>query len=155
MIIGKLSEAHIYNGVNDYLDRLFDFVNSNDLAAFNTGKIVLAKDELFVNIVEPMLKKAEEQKLEVHAEFIDVHIPLTGDEIIGVRHLDDLDVESDDPFDFDDDYALYSAPADKYVTVHPGEFCILFPGEAHAPAIGEGTIKKAIGKVLYTADLPF
>lgn len=155
MIIGKLSEAHMYSSVNCYLSQLFSFVNDNDLTNFNTGKIVLAGDDLFINIAEPKLKKAEEQKLEVHAEYIDVHIPLTGDETIGIRHLDDLDVESDEPFNFDDDFALYSAPADNYVTIHPGEFCILFPGEAHAPVIGEGKIKKAIGKIIASPALPF
>lgn len=155
MIIGKLSEAHLYNSCNTFFRQLFDFVNNNDLTQFNNGKIVLSPNDVFINICEPTLKPAEEQKLEVHAEYIDVHIPLTGNEIIGVRHIDNIDVDSDEPFNFDDDFALYSAPADYYMTIHPGEFCILFPGEAHAPIIGEGTIKKAIGKVIYTDELPF
>lgn len=154
MIHAKLANASRYAKLNVYLDDLFKFVTENDLSKFATQRIVLDGDDLFINMAEPTLKKAEEQKLEVHREYIDVHIPLTGPEIIGLTHISDLQCESDEPFNEEEDFALYSERAQNYITVRPGEFLIVFPEDAHAPIIGEGTIKKAIAKVR-AYELPF
>jgi beta-galactosidase beta subunit len=61
--------------------------------------------------------------------------------------LDTIDVPSEKPFDAENDFALYNAPASAYINVQPGEFLIVFPEDAHAPIIGEGKIKKLIAKI--------
>lgn len=158
MIYGKISDSARYECLNRHLGRLFKFVRENDLSKFATQRIVLDGDKLYINMAEPELKSAEEQKLEVHRKYIDVHFPLTGDEICGITHIDDLSAKSDAPFNEEDDFALYGEKARNYFTVHPGEFYIVFPEDAHAPIIGEGKIKKAIAKVFveeYDYDLPY
>lgn len=155
MILANIADWERYADINPNLSQLFRFVTSNDLANFATTRIVLRDDDLFINMAEPTLKKAEEQKLEVHRKYIDVHIPLSGEEIIGISHLSELTVESDEPFNEEDDYAVYSEPARNYVKVRPGQFCLVFPEDAHAPIIGEGKIKKAIAKVAVYDYLPF
>lgn len=155
MILANIANWERYADINPNLSQLFRFVTSNDLANFATTRIVLRDDDLFINMAEPTLKKAEEQKLEVHRKYIDVHIPLSGEEIIGISHLSELTVESDEPFNEEDDYAVYSEPARNYVKVRPGQFCLVFPEDAHAPIIGEGKIKKAIAKVAVYDYLPF
>lgn len=155
MILANIADWERYSDINPYLSKLFKFVTSNDLANFATTRIVLQDDDLFINMAEPTLKKAEEQKLEVHRQYIDVHIPLTGEEIIGISHLSELTVESDEPFNEEDDFAVYSEPARNYIKVRPGQFCLVFPEDAHAPIIGEGKIKKAIAKVATYDFLPF
>lgn len=155
MILGKVCDTLRIEELHPYFRTLFKFVRENDLSKFANQRIVLNGDDLFINMAEPELKKAEEQKLEVHREYIDVHFPLTGDEICGVTHISDLTVESDEPFNDEEDYALYSEPARTYFTVHPGDFYIVFPEDAHAPIIGEGKIKKAIAKIRLNLDLPF
>lgn len=155
MILGKVCDTLRIEELHPYFRTLFKFVRENDLSKFANQRIVLNGDDLFINMAEPELKKAEEQKLEVHREYIDVHFPLTGDEICGVTHISDLTVESDEPFNDEEDYALYSEPARTYFTAHPGDFYIVFPEDAHAPIIGEGKIKKAIAKIRLNLDLPF
>lgn len=155
MILGKVSNTSLIESLHPCFPKLFKFVRENDLAKFATQRIVLDGDDLFINMAEPELKKAEDQKLEVHREYIDVHFPLIGDEICGVTHISDLTVESDKPFNIEEDYALYSEQARTYFTAHPGDFYIVYPEDAHAPAIGEGKIKKAVAKVRVYLDLPF
>lgn len=156
MILGKVNDSKRYEKLHPQFPRLFQFVRENDLSKFANQRIVLDGDDLFINMAEPELKQAEDQKLEVHREYIDVHFPLTGDEICGVTHLADLAVESDEPFNVEDDFALYSEKAQNYFTAHPGDFYIVYPEDAHAPIIGKGTIKKAIAKVrLDIDDYPF
>lgn len=147
MIFGKVSDAYRYYSLHPHFQQLFEFVQQNDLSKFALQRIVLAGDDLFINMAEPELKSADEQKLEVHREYIDVHFPLIGDEVCGVTNLSDVTVESDGPFNEEEDYALYSEKARTYFTAHPGDFYIVFPEDAHAPIIGEGKIKKAIAKV--------
>lgn len=155
MILGKVTDTTYYEFLNPRFSQLFKFVRENDLSKFANGRIVLDGDELFINMAEPDLKRAEEQKLEVHRNYIDVHFPLTGSETCGVTHISDLTVESDEPFNEEDDYALYSEQARTYFTAHPGDFYIMFPEDAHAPIIGEGRIKKAIAKVRLDDYTPF
>lgn len=158
MIYGKISDSARYEGINRHLGRLFKFVRENDLSKFPTQRIVLDGDNLFINMAEAELKSAGDQKLEVHRKYIDVHFPLTGEEICGITHINDLSVGSDAPFNEEDDFALYNEKARNYITVRPGEFYIVFPEDAHAPIIGEGKIKKAIAKVLveeYNFELPY
>lgn len=155
MVIGKVSDAERYCELHPLFYNLFRFVRQNNLANFATERIVLDGDDLFINMAEPELKKAEDQKLEVHRAYIDVHFPLTGAETCGVTHISDLTTESDEPFNEAEDYAVYSEKARTYFTVHPGDFYIVFPEDAHAPIIGEGKIKKAIAKVRVDLNYPF
>lgn len=155
MILGNLADTQRYEDLHPAFRKLFKFVRENDLAKFANQRIVLDGDTLFINMAEPTLKSADEQKLEVHRDYIDVHFPLTGDEICGITHVSELTVESDEPFNEEDDYALYSEKAKTYFTAHPGDFYIVFPEDAHAPIIGEGKIKKAIAKVKVVEYWPF
>ena len=45
------------------------------------------------------------------------------------------------------DCALSDDQPTAFVTLQPGEFCIVYPEDPHAPVIGEGKIRKLIGKV--------
>ena len=147
MIIAKTTEGHRYDCVHPRLKALFDYIEQHDLREVPAGRITIDGDNLFINVSDATLKTKDAQKLEVHRKYIDVHFPLSGNEIIGIRHLDTLD-ESDAPFDEENDFALYTAAADNYIVLHPGEFCLVYPEEAHAPIIGTGKLRKLIAKVL-------
>lgn len=45
------------------------------------------------------------------------------------------------------DFALYKRTPTSFVDIHPGQFVIFFPEDAHAPIIGTGKIRKMVGKV--------
>ena len=86
--------------------------------------------------------------LEVHRRYIDVHFPLSSSEVMGWSPLQGLQTESVNPFNDEDDYAVYAETAQTYLTIRPGEFAIVWPEDAHAPIIGEGKLRKLIAKVL-------
>ena len=147
MILSAISDAKRYFSVHPLLKDLFEYLQQNDLASAPAGRIEISGDNLFINVAEPQLIKAEEQKLEVHRAYLDVHIPLTGAEIIGWRDLATIDEPSEKPFDQENDFAVYNVPASAYIKVNLGEFLVVFPEDAHAPIIGEGKIKKLIAKI--------
>ncbi len=146
MILAKLTDSKRYEKIHPALTTLFDYVKSHNLLSVQGGRLTLDGDNLFINVSDATLKTKDAQKLEVHRQYIDVHFPLSGTEIIGVRDLDTL-TEPDEPFNEADDFAVYTAPATNYLVVNPGEFCLVFPEDAHAPIIGTGKLRKLIAKV--------
>lgn len=147
MIFGKITDSARIEALHPALHRLFEFVKTHDLMQLPIGRNEIDGDRLFINIAENNLVSPEQQKLEVHRAYMDVHLPLNNVETIGWRALSTIDVPSEQPFDEASDYALYAAPATSYVEVHPGEYLIAYPEDAHAPLIGEGNLRKAVAKI--------
>ncbi|MHB9054765.1 MAG: YhcH/YjgK/YiaL family protein [Paludibacteraceae bacterium] len=146
MIYTTLSQSERIESLHPKFKKLFDFIKSNDLLNRETGRIELDGESLFINNVNSQMIKAEEQVLEVHRQYIDVHIPLDKAEIIGISPLENCHTEKS-PYNEEQDYALYSDAPTNFVTVRPGEFLIVYPEDAHAPVIGEGKLRKLIAKV--------
>lgn len=146
MIISKLENSSRIEALHPLFKKLFDYVKQHDLLNHELGRIVLEGDDLFINNVEPEGVSREKQPLEIHRDYIDVHILLEGEESIGWKAIEDL-TEETKPYEKDGDCALYSDRPTTYVTMTPGEFVIVFPEDPHAPAIGEGKIRKLIAKV--------
>lgn len=146
MILAKLKDSKRIESLHPFFHTLFEYVKTNDLSSVPTGRIELEGDQLFINVVDATLMTEEAQKLEVHRAYIDVHIPLGGEEIIGWKGLSDTGI-SEAPFDEDNDFALYAEPASTYIKVLPGDFLIVYPEDAHAPIIGQGKLRKLIAKV--------
>lgn len=147
MILSKLSDSHLIEALHPSFKSVFDYLKQNDLSKVPTGRITLDADNIFINIDDAKLRTQSEQVLEIHRQYIDIHIPLSGEEIVGWTPLDDLEVPSNEPFDVKRDFALYAQKASTYFTVKPGQFYIMFPEDAHAPIIGNGTLRKLIAKV--------
>ncbi len=148
MVIAHLNDSERYASLHPLFKQLFDYVKSHDLSQVPAERITLDGERLFINVADPTLKDPENQVLEVHRRYIDVHFPLTGEETIGWSPMSVLTTKSVNPFNEEDDYAIYAEQAQSYHTIHPGEFAIVWPEDAHAPIIGKGTLRKLIAKVL-------
>lgn len=146
MILANMQDAERYYSLHPLLKELFEYVRTHDLSQVPAGRVTLKGDELFINVTDATLLPRDERKMEVHRAYMDVHIPLSCAEEFGWRHTDSLPA-SDAPFDEAADCALYSQPATEYFTLRPGQFCIVYPEDAHAPMIGQGTERKLIVKV--------
>ena len=87
-----------------------------------------------------------EQVLEVHRNYIDIHILLEGKERIGWKAIEDVN-QLKQAYQEEGDCALYSDVPTTFVDLLPGQFAIVYPEDPHAPVIGEGKIRKLIAKV--------
>ena len=132
--------------LNPLLKQLFDYVKSHDLLHTACGRIELDGDNLFINNSESTCLTADQQVLEVHRKYIDVHILLEGKETIGWKALEDLEQEVQ-AYDEEKECALYADRPITYIDLLPGQFAIVFPEDPHAPIIGKGKIRKLIGKI--------
>ena len=70
----------------------------------------------------------------------------TGQETIGWKAVETLEHQAQ-AYQKEGDCALYSDRPTLFATLQPGEFAIVYPEDPHAPVIGEGKIRKLIGKV--------
>ncbi len=146
MIVSNLKYSSRIESLHPRFKMLFDYVRSNNLLEAPLGRIEIDGDDLFINNVEPKGISREEQVLEMHREYIDVHILLQGEETIGWISLDEIKVISE-PYNSDSDCALSTDIPTSYTKMSVGEFMIVYPEDPHAPVIGEGDIRKLIAKV--------
>ena len=153
MILAHIEDSERYFSLHPLFKQLFDYVKTHDLSQVPAERITLDGERLFINVADASLKSPEEQVLEVHRRYIDVHFPLSSNEVMGWSPLQGLQTESVNPFNEEDDYAVYAEAAQTYLTIRPGEFAIVWPEDAHAPIIGEGKLRKLIAKVLIDSPL--
>lgn len=146
MIISNLKHSERIEPLHPAFKKAFDYIKSHDLLHEACGRIELDGDRLFINNVAPVCLPAEAQVLEVHRDYIDIHVLLEGKERIGWKALEGLHAEKQ-AYEAASDCALYTDQPTFYVDLQPGEFAVVFPEDPHAPLIGEGRIRKLIVKV--------
>ena len=151
MILTTLADSGRIEPPHPLFKRFFDYVKEHDLLHAPLGRIEVDGDRLFINNVEADLTDAATQLLEAHREYIDVHVVLDGEEHFGWRPLADCAAvrQSYDPAA---DCALYADRPSSWLTLRPGQAAIVFPEDPHAPVVGEGRVRKLIGKIKLAAD---
>lgn len=145
MILDSLENLEAYASLSPLFEKAIDYLKNTDLSALEVGKVKLQGDDLVVNISEVAPKEKEDAKLETHIKYIDIQIPLSGDEIMGYTAKKDL---PEAEYDAEKDVTFYDGLADSYVNVKKGMFTIFFPQDGHAPAITKVGLKKIIVKIL-------
>lgn len=146
MIIASLSDAARYENLNPLFRRAFDFVREAGPGALEPGPRVLVQDALIVMVNEPVMKKPEKARMEVHDRFIDIHVPLSREEGFAWKDRSALEKPSE-PFNTEKDAQHYDDAPDTSFTVKPGQFAVFFPEDAHAGCIGAGALRKLVIKV--------
>lgn len=146
MILSNFQHSDRIEGLHPLFKAAFDYIKSHDLLNAPLGRIEIDGEKLFINNSNPECVAAEDQVLEVHRKYIDIHVLLEGEETIGWKAIEDVTNETK-AYDEEADCALYAEKADSYVTLKPGQFLIVYPEDPHAPIIGQGRIRKLIVKV--------
>ena len=83
MILDSLENLEMYATLNPNFPKAIEFIKNTDLAALPTGRNEVCGDLVFANVVEVMPKSKETAQIEIHRKYIDLQIPLTGDEVMG------------------------------------------------------------------------
>lgn len=146
MIISTLEESSRVEALHPAFETLFHYLKTQDLHQLPTGRVELEGDSLFINCMEAPGEPEEERPLEVHHAYIDVHILLEGKERIGWLASKELKKQTQ-PYSPEKDIAFYADKPSLYIDLLPGQFALLYPGEPHAPLIGNGKIRKLIAKI--------
>jgi len=147
MILDKLENAALYAGIDEKLNKGFEFLNNNNLSALEVGKYEIDGNEVFAMVSEYDSKKSEDCRLEAHHIYTDIQYLVSGRELIGYETLQDqaelvqYDQERDIVF-----YVGEGAP----ILLESGMFTVFFPQDVHGPCMqvdGPEKVKKVVIKV--------
>lgn len=147
MILDSLKNAGLYNSVNPRFAKTFEYLLKTDFSALADGRYEIDGDEIYMMVQERDLKKPEDAALEVHDRYIDIQLILEGRESFGWSDRAALSSPRGE-MDTTKDILFYDDKPSTYFTLGPGEMAVLFPGDGHAPLVGDGRVRKCIVKVL-------
>lgn len=147
MLTGKINDTAQLEQLLPVMKPAFEWLRAHWHTIHSSGMArVDLPNGMWANIETPTMKPIDTQVLEVHRNYIDIHVPVDHDEIMGwlPTHLLTSVVI---PYSQERDIAFYNDTPLAHYTLHPGEFAIMTPLDAHAPIIGNGVIKKICIKV--------
>ena len=135
MVKDLLSLSDRYRSLGPRFVRAFDFAKTTDFAAMPEGTYPLGGDDLRALVQRYTTKLPHEGRWEAHRAHIDLQFVLTGEEHVGVVPIGRLQAE---PYDAEKDIMWLTGEGDR-VTLRTGEFVLLWPEDAHMPAMAIDT----------------
>ena len=96
--------------------------------------------------------EGNKKKFEAHRQYLDVHYCIAGSEGIGYAETESLTPVTE--YNEKDDYLLLEGEYRRVVLL-PGDFCIVYPEDAHIPMMvgnGDGKLMKAVAKVAVASN---
>lgn len=145
MIINALKNISLYKDVYTHLPEAIDFLQKNDFSELVEGKNDF-NDNFYIVKIKGEKNPNFEGILEVHKEWIDIHIPLNTNDIIAYKELSFCrNIEKE--YNEENDYMLYREQ-DSCIAVLPIQyFCIIDTTMTHMAMLGEGSIEKLVIKI--------
>ena len=139
MIYAKNADALAYRGIHPNLDLALEHITELK------GDLVYCTRFTYETIPQ------EESFFEAHRRYLDIHIMVEGEERVDVNRPEDLKLT--DAQEGNDFYA-YQGESWHSTVLKPGEFLVVFPGDAHRIKVqvdGPKTVSKAVFKVCIDA----
>lgn len=148
MFIGNYHKIDHYDYLSqplvDKIKQALTLILSNPVA----DNHVLEENDFWCEILDLNSSLVSSKNFEIHKQFIDVHVLIKGQEIMGFANgeltVTDLSMS-------DKDVYFGTAPDGRYVALKEGELAIFYPGEIHKPLChleGEAQqIQKAVIKI--------
>jgi len=145
MIVNSLKNIKLYQDTYPNLQEAAEYISKNDFSKLVEGKNEVSDNFYIVKIIGD--KKSDfEGTIEVHKAWIDIHIPLTDDEIIVYKSLDNSsNIEKE--YDPENDYMLYNEEDLAQLILPLGYFCIIDTSMCHMAMLGEGKLEKLVMKI--------
>jgi len=154
MIIDTIDNARIYRGAHPLLDAALDLLEERMREPVAEGRVEIAGADLYLIASRGQGKKPGDARLEAHRTHIDVHLLLEGDEAIGWKPTDEC-TQPASPYDPEKDFMLFDDRPLVWLPLVPGSFAVFYPGDAHAPMVSEGVVRKNVFKIAVTPGSGF
>ena len=151
MIIVNIKDAKRYEPLCKEFKEAFEFLRSLDKDT-PVGKFECDgfRGSVATFVTADTTKSGAKKPLEAHREYLDIHYCIEGSEGIGYADIDTLTPLNE--YNAEKDYQHLTGEFFKAI-LNPGDMCIVFPEDAHAPSmigIGGTDLKKAVIKIKVT-----
>ena len=144
MILANVNNRSEYYGIHPMLDKALDCLTEEFLSSVPTEKTLLAGEELFVTRFELETVPLEETFFESHRQYLDLHTVIRGTERVDIAHPDGLTLTQQQG-----DFYGYTGQGEQSVILKPGNFLVVFPGEAHRLKIAVNAPGEAFTRVVF------
>lgn len=124
-----------------------EFVRTNDLQALPVGKYEIDDKRIYVVISEYQSVPSSDKVWEAHCEYVDLQVVISGEEMIQVSPIIDMQCGKYVP---EDDFLPCEGIAKENIIMKAGVGVLLFPEDAHKPGVisrNAQLIKKAVFKI--------
>ena len=152
MIYAKNADALAYRGIHPNLDLALEHITPEFLASLRDNqRVELRGDLVYCTRFTYETIPQEESFFEAHRRYLDIHIMVEGEERVDMNRPEDLNLT--DAQEGNDFYA-YQGESWHSTVLKPGEFLVVFPGDAHRIKVqvdGPKTVSKAVFKVCIDA----
>ncbi|MCI9555269.1 MAG: DUF386 family protein [Oscillibacter sp.] len=146
MIYAKQKDAPAYRGIHPNLDLALERITPEFLASVGSERVDIV-DGVYATRFTYETVPAEESFFEAHKKYLDIHIMVEGRE--GVEIAPPEALAEFDRVEANDFYA-YRGEGDYKLILSPGDFLVVFPGDAHRIKMqldGPKTVSKVVFKV--------
>ena len=126
MILARNKDAAAYRGIHPRLDRALDLLTDEFLASVGTETQKLDGDALYVTRFDYDTVPFAETFYESHKKYLDIHVMVKGCERVDIANPEGLTLGENKG-----DFYGYHGDAEQSVLLRPGDFLVVFPGDAH------------------------
>ena len=147
MIYTKRKNLERYLGLSESLDTAIRYLLSADLTKLTKGRNEIDGDQAFVNRFDYQTMTPEEAIWEGHLQYGDIHVLLSGQEMIGVTNVDML---TETVRKVEEDFVGFEGEVQSWFPMTTEDILIVFPEDVHMVKVinGESTlVEKACYKV--------
>lgn len=145
-VVDSLARIGEHAGLGENFRKAVEFLSRPNLKSLPNGRYELDGENAYATVQEATLRPWGAGRPEVHREYFDIQVPLSGEEIIGVGRFDPA---TRGEFDAEKDVGFYDEAVVEPLTVRPGQFAILHPATcAHVPCCSEDAAGTPIRKIV-------
>ncbi len=144
MVHDHINYASEYFNLCDGIRAALAYLATTNVGALEPGRHDVRGDEVFALVSDYQTRMPAEAFWEAHRRHVDVQFVDSGVERIAYG---DLALFQSAPYDVERDLIVATGESDRFVTVGPGGFVILFPHDVHMPGL-TGERQEAVRKVV-------
>lgn len=144
MIVANIQNKAEYYGIHPKLDKALDCLTPEFLEQAATEKTLLDGENLFVTKFHLETVPEEETFFEAHRQYLDIQVVTQGQERVEIAHPDTLILT-----EHRGDFYGYTGTGEQTVVLRPGNFLIVFPGDAHRLKLPVGESGKPFTRVVF------
>ncbi|MDD3089629.1 MAG: YhcH/YjgK/YiaL family protein [Candidatus Omnitrophica bacterium] len=146
MILDEAGRFSSYLSVHPLFGKVAEFLSGEGPVFLEEGRHKIHGDDIFVIIARSEGVGKEKARLEAHRKYIDIQMPLEGEDVIGWSPITSVK-EGVQAYDEKKDIEFFTGAPETWIDLKTGKFAVFFPFDCHAPLAGGGNVLKAVIKV--------